>query len=152
MSGVLVNFDTIRQMLFFASQFIDIEGSISNFCRIFEYDEQTTKKILLLVTLMPKAKNWCSKDAEIQAKSAGLVVYMYNVYEDEIKERLQGFCERCLEDAQDNRMSEAEYKYRADLLMAMNKVYDVFMDIDTANEPRGEWVEEDGKTLLKLIY
>lgn len=152
MSGVLVNFDTLRQMLFFASQFIDIDGTIKNFCDIFDYDEQTTKKVLLLITLMPKANNWCSKDVDIQTKSARLVVYMYNVYEDEIKERLQGFCERCLEDTQDGSMSEAEYKYRADLLMAMNKVYDVFIDIDTANEPVGEWFEDDGKTLLKLIY
>lgn len=152
MSGILVNFDTIRQILFFAEQFIDIDTTIRNFCVRFDYDEQTTKKILLLVTLMPKAKNWCSKDAELQAKTAGLLIFMYDVYADEIKERLHEFCERCLEDTQDNLMSESEYKYRADLLMAMNKVYDVFTDIDTANEPVGEWFEEDGDTLLKLIY
>lgn len=152
MSGVLVNFDTIRQILFFTDQFIHINDTITNFCDKFEYDEQTTKKILLIVTLIPKAKNWCSKDADIQAKTAGLLIYMYKVYEEKIKERLQGFCERCLEDTQDNRMSEAEYKYRADVLMALNKVFDCFDDIEYDLQPVGSWFEEDGKTLLKLIY
>ena len=152
MSGVLINFDTIRQILFFAEQFIHIDSTITNFCVKFEYDEQTTKKILLLVALMPKAKNWCSKDADIQAKTAGLLIYMYKVYEEKIKERLQGFCEKCLEDTQDNRMSEAEYKYRADTLMALNKVFDCFDDIEYDLQPVGSWFEDDGNTLLKLIY
>lgn len=152
MSGILVNFDTIRQILFFAEQFLDIDGSIKKFCVKFEYDEQTTKKILLLITLMPKAKNWCSKDADLQAKTAGLLIYMYNVYEDKIKERLQGFCERCLEDTQKNLMTESEYKYRADTLMALNKVFDVFTDVEYDLQPIGLWFEEDGNTLLKLIY
>jgi hypothetical protein len=152
MSGVLVNFDTIRQILFFAEQFLDIDGSIKKFCVQFEYDEQTTKKILLLITLMPKAKNWCSKDADLQAKTAGLLIYMYNVYEDKIKERLQGFCERCLEDTQKNLMTESEYKYRVDTLMALNKVFDVFTDVEYDLQPIGLWFEDGENILLKLTY
>jgi hypothetical protein len=152
MSGVIINFDTLKQIMFFSKQFINLDTSVINFCVKFGYDEQTTKKILLLVTLMPKAKNWCSKDADLQAKVAGVLIFMYNLYEDEIKERLQGFCERCLEDTQGGGMSEAEYKYRADLLMGLNKIYDTFDDIDTDYEPSGEWFEDDGKTLLKLNY
>ena len=152
MSGIIINFDTLKQMLYFAERLLDIDRLVRALCDKLNYDEQTTKKVLLLITLMRKAENWCSKDAVIQAKTAGILICMYNTYEDEIKQILQNYCEGCLKHTQDNLMSEAEYKYRVDLLMNMNKTYDIFRGVDTDNQPRGEWLEYEGKTILKLFY
>jgi hypothetical protein len=155
MSGaksIFISFDTVRDVLYFSAQFIHIDETITTLCDNLSYDEQTTKKILLNIALTNKAKNWCSKDTDLQAKTAGLIFYMYKETEEKIKERLQQFCERCTEDTQNNLMSEGEYKYRVDMLMMLNKVFEYYGDVEYDKQPTGEWYVEDNITLLKLRY
>jgi len=155
MSGVkliFVNFDLVKEVLFFSSQFINIPASIKSICDSTSYDEKTTRKILLNIALIPKAENWCSKDADLQAKTTGIIFYMYKKCEDIIKKTLHSCCETCTDYTQNNLMTEGDYKNAVDTLMEMNKVFGYFDDVEYGEEPMGEWSVKNNITSLKLRY
>jgi hypothetical protein len=148
---ISVSFPVVKDMLHFIKQFVRVDNVVKDLC--VRFDEQTTKKITLIFLLMPKADNWCSKDAEIQSLVVGLIIYIYKMFECQIKELLQYYCENLMDDAQNNVMTEQQYKSNSEILMMLNKTFEWVKDVDIESQPEGEWkVDETGLTLLSLIY
>jgi len=148
---ISVSFPVVKDMLHFIKQFVRVDNVVKDLC--VRFDEQTTKKITLIFTLMPKAYNWCSKDAEIQSLVVGLIIYIYKMFEGQIKELLQYYCANLMDDAQNNVMTEQQYKSNSEILMMLNKTFEWVKDVDVESPPEGEWkVDETGLTLLSLIY
>jgi hypothetical protein len=144
-----VSFPLVREVLFFVEkQRPEIDMLIKKLCDVCEFDEQTAKKVSLIFTLMPKADKWCSKDAELQAIVVGLLFYIYKESEEEIKEGLHYFLESMLNETQNDEMTEDSYKYLANILMQLNKVFETIGDVNVENTPRGEWSDD----LLMLYY
>ena len=148
---ISVSFPVVKDMLHFIKQFVRVDNVVKDLC--VRFDEQTTKKITLIFLLMPKAYNRCSKDAEIQSLVVGLIIYIYKMFEGQIKELLQYYCENLMDDAQNNVMTEQQYKSNSEILMMLNKTFEWVKDVDIESQPEGEWkVDETGLTLLSLIY
>lgn len=148
---ISVSFPVVKDMLHFIKQFVRVDNVVKDLC--VRFDEETTKKITLIFTLMPKAYNWCSKDAEIQSLVVGLIIYIYKMFEGKIKELLQYYCENLMDDAQNSVMTEQQYKSNSEILMMLNKTFEWVKDVDVEGQPEGEWkVDETGLTLLSLIY
>jgi len=150
---ISVSFPVVKDMLHFTSQFVKIDKCVKDLCVSFSFDEQTTKKVSLIFTLMPNAYNWCSKDAELQSLVVGLIVYIYKLCEGDIKDLLQYYLQNMMDDTQNDVMTEHQYKRNADILMMLNKTFEWVKDVDVTESPDGEWkVDETGLTLLSLIY
>jgi hypothetical protein len=116
-------------------------------------EETFIKRVLLVLTLMDKhPESWCSKDAELQASVAGLLILLYKSQQTHIEELMFGVSDRLMDAASSGKIRENYFKNAVDITMRLKSIFKELDKFNLLIEPKGSWVEFNGKKFLKLSY
>lgn len=116
-------------------------------------DETTIKRVLLVLTLMDRQPaSWCSKDAELQSFVVGVLLLLYKMEQKHIEEIMFGLCDKLMDDVASGITNEGQYKNMVDITMRLKTMLKELDKVNLKVEPRGSWIEFQGKVMLKLSY
>jgi hypothetical protein len=115
-------------------------------------DELYVRKVLMTEKLLDQSGDWTTKDANIMAEVAMIILLLFRHHKKVIESIMYGLCDAFLDDTTEGIITENEYKNNTDIMMRLKNSFVELERFDLHVEPQGRWGMMGDKKVLILMH